>query len=264
MGMIEKIIRKVFYGRKMLQPVFKTLYNVAVKGMNYGNDGTIYESGELNTVHYISNKSAGQNKLVIFDVGANVGDYSVKLAEILKEKATIHSFEPSPAAYKKLQDAVLKYQNVTTNNFGLSDTVKSLQLYSNFESSGLASLYQRKLDHYNTQMNVTEEINLSTVDNYCEENKINYIDFLKLDVEGHELSVLNGAKKLLAERKIKFIQFEFGGCNIDSKTFFQDFYYLLNDNYKIYRILKNGLSEIKEYNEANEIFKNINFLAELR
>ena len=264
MGFIEKIVRKTFYGKKVLQPFFKTLNNISFKGMNYSNDGTIYESGELKVIDYIKSKRNTEEKIIIFDVGANIGDYSVKLAEILKDKAIIYSFEPSPAAFKKLQVAVAAYKNVTINNFGLSDSTKILQLYSNFESSGLASLYQRKLDHYNTQMNVTEEINLSTVDIYCEQNNITTIDFLKIDVEGHELSVLNGAKIIMEHRQINFIQFEFGGCNIDSKTFFRDFYYLLKDNYIIYRILKNGLSEIKEYNESNEIFKNINFFAELK
>ena len=51
------------------------------------------------------------------------------------------------------------------------------------------------------------------------------IDIMKLDVEGHELDVLEGSRKTI--NSIKLIQFEFGGCNIDSKTFFQDFYYFL-------------------------------------
>ena len=52
-----------------------------------------------------------------------------------------------------------------------------------------------------------------------------------------------------------------GGANIDSRTFFQDFWYLLSGKYKIYRIIKNGLIEVKGYEESLEIFKNINFLA---
>lgn len=66
---------------------------------------------------------------------------------------------------------------------------------------------------------------------------------------------------MICNNKIEVIQFEFGGCNIDSRTYFQDFYYLLKDNYKIYRILKNGLIEIKSYKEIYEIFITINYLA---
>ncbi len=69
---------------------------------------------------------------------------------------------------------------------------------------------------------------------------------------------------MLNERKIRFIQFEFGGTDIDSRVFFQDFYYLLKDNYSLYRIVKDGLVKIDGYKEKYEIFDTINFLAELK
>jgi Methyltransferase FkbM domain len=75
-----------------------------------------------------------------------------------------------------------------------------------------------------------------------------------VDVEGNELNVLKGASEMIRKGNIDFIQFEFGGTDIDSRTFFQDFYYLLKDNYKIYRIYRNGLDPIRQYNQTQEIF----------
>ena len=75
------------------------------------------------------------------------------------------------------------------------------------------------------------------------------------------MNALQGAIELINNKKIDYIQFEFGGTNIDSKTYFRDFYYLLNSNYKIYRILKDGLFEISTYKETYEIFSAINYLA---
>ncbi|MFN8245330.1 MAG: hypothetical protein U0T56_02965 [Ferruginibacter sp.] len=83
-----------------------------------------------------------------------------------------------------------------------------------------------------------------------------------MDVEGHELSCLKGASTMIKNGAIDFIQFEFGGCNIDSRTYLQDFWYLLHDQYNFYRIVKDGLMPIEQYNERWEIFKNINFLLE--
>jgi hypothetical protein len=83
-----------------------------------------------------------------------------------------------------------------------------------------------------------------------------------MDVEGNELKVLNGSKGMLNEGKIDFIQFEFGGCNIDSRTYFQDFFYLLKERYRIYRIIGDGLYEIRQYREQFEIFTTTNFFAE--
>ena len=83
-----------------------------------------------------------------------------------------------------------------------------------------------------------------------------------MDVEGHELKILNGAKGMIDSNSIDYIQFEFGGCNIDSRTYFQDFWYLLNDKYKFNRILKDGLFEINSYKEIYECFITTNFLLE--
>jgi hypothetical protein len=83
-----------------------------------------------------------------------------------------------------------------------------------------------------------------------------------MDVEGNELNILNGAKRMIENDSIDFIQFEFGGCNIDSRTFFQDFFYLLKERYRIYRILKNGLYPIDSYSEKYEIFITTNYLAQ--
>ena len=63
------------------------------------------------------------------------------------------------------------------------------------------------------------------------------------------------------EENIKLIQFEFGGCNIDTRSFFQDFWYFFNDhNFKIFRISPLGLIEIKQYKEIYEHITTTNFL----
>jgi len=136
-----------------------------------------------------------------------------------------------------------------------------LTLYSNETGSGLASIYKRNLDHFDIAMNIEEKVTMRTLDSFCEENNIQKIHFLKLDVEGNELKVLDGAKNMVQAGAIDHIQFEFGGCNIDSRTYFQDFYYLLSGRYEIYRILKNGLFLIERYKETYECFITTNFLA---
>ena len=107
-----------------------------------------------------------------------------------------------------------------------------------------------------------ETINLTTINIFCKQNKIKKINFLKMDTEGHELEVLKGASNLLNKNLIDFIQFEFGGCNINSRTFFQDYFYLLRDKFHIYRILKRGLHKITHYQEIYEQFLTTNYLAQ--
>lgn len=260
---LVKTLLKPIAGKKLFQKLFEKLYLFSIYGMNYGNGSYLDKSGELKAIKYIQ-KKIKKDKIVVFDVGANVGGYSMAIKNVFGESVEIHCFEPSLSTYKKLKERLSSLKTVFINNFGLGDKKNRLKLYSDHEGSELASVYDRKLAHRNTSMDLFEEVEIDTLDEYCSKNNIGFIDFLKLDVEGHELKVLEGGKKMLDANKLHFIQFEFGGCNIDSKIFFQDFFYLLNDKYKIYRILVDGLFEIKTYNETMEVFTTINYLAELR
>ncbi|HWZ03610.1 MAG TPA: FkbM family methyltransferase, partial [Mucilaginibacter sp.] len=87
---------------------------------------------------------------------------------------------------------------------------------------------------------------------------------LKLDIEGNELNALKGAEKMLKSKSVKSIQFEFGTCNIDSRTYFRDFWFLLNQDYNIFRVVKDGLYPITAYTEYDEVFATINYYAELK
>lgn len=251
-------------GKVWVQDFFKKIHTLSLKGMNYGNGGKISTSGELNVLSYIKKSLNSIDSLVILDVGANVGDYSKALAEFFQSGAMIYSFEPSRESYDRFLKNTFGITNVNPNNFGLSHEEGVVSLYSDTSASELASVYQRNLDHFSISMNMKEEVKLSTIDIFCREQGIERIHFLKLDIEGHELNALKGADRMIQEGMIDFIQFEFGGGNIDSRTYFQDFYYLLNDKYHLYRILRNGLAEIIKYRETDEVFITVNYLAQLR
>lgn len=243
------------------QPTWNAIFQLALAKMNYGTGGTFVQTGELFALQYVSKKLEKEQSLVLFDVGANVGTYSKLLFDVFGRKAKIYSFEPSEKTYELFLETTKNIDTVIPNNFGFSDKEYCESLFTNVAGSGLASVYKRRLDHFEIVLDEVEEIRLSTVDTYCAENGISRIHFLKLDVEGHEVNVLNGAGKMIDNKRIDFIQFEFGGCNIDSRTYFQDFFYLLKNNYIIYRILKDGLHEIVSYKETDEIFITTNYLA---
>ena len=83
---------------------------------------------------------------------------------------------------------------------------------------------------------------------------------MKIDVEGHELDVLKGFGDLIV--KTKLVQFEFGGTNIDTRTFFQDFWYFFTKkNFRIYRISPKGKILINKYDEKHEYFLTTNYIA---
>jgi len=264
--MIKKLAHKFhIIGFRRYQTFFERLHDIALGGMNIGRAGLFEEDGELEALRYIARKE-GDRGLVAFDVGANIGDYTRALAHQFGSRTKIYSFEPSKATFKTFSENISTDQacakNVIATNMGLSDKAGSLELFTDADNSGLASVYQRRLDHVGVSMDKKETIALTTIDEFCAKHRVGEIDFLKMDVEGHELSVLQGAKGMLARKAIKYIQFEFGGNNIDSRTFFQDFYYLLKDDFNIYRVVKDGLCPIKEYKETYECFLCTVFFAE--
>ena len=253
-------------GKLKYQPFYEELLRMALRGMNIGGWDNVENSGELPALRYVrKNLVNAKEPLTIFDVGANLGKYANLIAKMFSQrKKEIYSFEPSKKTYAQLKKNCSNNKDVRFLNFGLSDKEEKVKLYLDKETSGMASIYKRRLDYMNIYLNIEEEIQLKTLDGFCANNKIKKIDLLKMDVEGSELKVLEGAKNMLNERSIKFIQFEFGGCNIDSRTYLRDFYYALKDNYIIYRIVSDGLYEIKQYKEMYELFITTNFLAELR
>ncbi len=260
---LSRLVFGPFDGKRRYQRRFESLRAIATAGLNYGRDefGT---DGELGLMRHVQRSLADSSEtIVLFDVGANVGGYSSALLDAFAGvDAFIHAFEPSAQTYAALGERLQGRERIEIHNFGFSDVNERRDLYASDGLSGLSSVYPRLLDHRNLRMEKAELIELRTLDDFCSEESIETIHFLKMDVEGHELSVLKGAKRMLEEGRIKSLQWEFGGCNIDSRTFFRDFFYLLHDRYRIYRIVKDGIYPITAYSEALEIFETVNYYAE--
>lgn len=232
--------------------------------MNIGGGSTWSDSGERWVVEYIAKSILHRRPVMVFDVGANVGNYAKDVDQILANfnlPHIIHSFEPSKITHARLVENTSGMSSIFCHNLALGSESATTTLYSNKPESGLASLYHRDLTHNNIEVVPQEQVRVGTLDEFCSKNNISTIDFLKIDVEGYELKVLQGAREYLERGKIEFIQFEFGGTAIDARIYLKDFFALLGTRYAIYRILKNGLYELPKYSEWDEIFITTNFLA---
>ncbi|MDF2435862.1 MAG: FkbM family methyltransferase [Bacteroidota bacterium] len=252
---------------KAFQPIWEKLFHFSKIGMNFWGGATFSHSGEIYALKYAKEKLSGKSNPVIFDVGANVGEYAFAAAEIFGKKCVIYSFEPSGftfrALHKSIQDSSAS-EYIRAENFGYSDSRAKVNLYSSGRGATIASVYELKRSSVEFKKEFIEEIELRTIDDYCTENDIQNIDYLKVDIEGHEYQALLGAIKMIEAKRIKFIQFEFGECHIDSRTFFRDFYELLSPHYRFHRIVSDGIREVKEYSTDLEVFDTVNYLLELK
>ena len=222
-----------------------------------GSGSAVHTSGEL-AVLKILVKGA-----MVFDVGANIGNFA---EEVLRSDPTVrlHCFEPSWATFARLQAKVTSPM-VQLNHFGLGADDSEMTLYSDGDASGLASLSQRKIALTGVVLTAKETVRIRRLSDYCREKGIDRIDLLKIDVEGHEMSVLEGAREMLSSRRIGMVMFEFGGCNIDSRTFFRDFHEFFTGlrAARMWRLTPSGwMQSIEGYDEGLECFTTANYVVQ--
>jgi FkbM family methyltransferase len=259
---VVKYLLHPVIGRRVSYPLWRQLHRISIYGMNSGwGVSNVRDSGELWMMGYLARHLPANGPAVFFDVGANVGRYASQVIARLAKRVRLYCFEPSERAFEVLAQNLGGHEDVQLFDFGFGDKEELVTLHSDYQTSGLASVYERRLDHFGIRMGHAEQIRLRTLDHFCKDEAVEHINFLKLDVEGHELKVLDGAQGLIDANGIDFIQFEFGGCNIDSRTYFQDFFYLLHQRYKIHRLLRDGLIPVETYRETDEIFVQTNYVA---
>lgn len=218
-------------------------------------------TGERYLIYYFLKKIFESNtRPVIFDVGANIGKYSLMLRDAFPE-AKVYAFEPNINAFKVLQDRL--GGKVECLNLGMGAEQKACKLftYSDTPSSSHTSAYKEMFTLFHKANDLTTvEFQMTTIDGFCKERGIKEIDFLKIDTEGCELQVLSGAQRMLSGGNIRAIQFEFGECNVFSRVFLRDFYEVLT-GFRIYRLDSNRLMPLPVYEPTNEIFRFQNMIA---
>jgi len=241
-----------------LLPYNKFIYRAAkhyVDRQNGENDDNMQTNGELWFMRSVLPQCS-----IVFDVGANVGDWTA-LALGINPRQKIHCFEPSKATFQRLQVRA----GAIYNNFGLSSAPGEMELWVFDEGSGTNSLYKRQglQDGYgSTEQQRKEVVRMDTLDAYCRRVGVQTIDLMKVDVEGHELEVFKGAKEMLAHKSIQRIQFEYGGCHIDSRVLLKDLFdFFQSYDYSLCKMFSHELRHIPRYDQRLENFQYQNWVA---
>jgi FkbM family methyltransferase len=226
-----------------------------------GAAGTKEITGEKFLNEHVLPRLLDKEQPVMFDVGANVGDYSNALYATFP-KAQIVAFEPVPRTFEVLR-ATLAKTTVKCCSIGLSDAEGEAVIYDYEQMIGSehASLFPGVLKYLHRAETIKEtNVPLITLDAYCCAESILAIDFLKIDTEGNELNVLKGSRAMIQKNAIRAIQFEFNEMNVVSRVFLKDFYDILR-GYSFYRLLPRALLPLGRYSSRNEIFAFQNILA---
>lgn len=235
----------------MIKSIIKSLFNQFGLEIHKGKRKDPFEDQEM---LINSNETS-----VIFDVGAHTGTITVKYKKLFP-KATIYCFEPTPDSFKILQQKALALDKVKTFQCAICDRIGKSKFHVNFYSS-CNSLLPRpskgKCYYDEKASNIdTIEVNITTIDDFCNEHSISKINILKLDVEGAELLVMKGALNKLNQKLIDLIYTEvmFVSHYENGVLFHELCNFLSNWGYSLFNIYDLKRAENGQLRWGNAIF----------
>jgi len=256
---LAPLLARIFLRRPFVKPLaLLEAYLAFIQGKGSGT------GWDMEAEARVASSFIHRTDAIVFDVGAHHGEWSRQLLRLLGPESQCRVFQFEPLSYNRSVLRSLDLPNTTIIEAAVSDRSGTATLYSPDAWSPVASLYPRRDTQLQKYSFVEEQVKVVTIDDTMESFGIDSVDFMKLDVEGSELAVLRGSRQALQIKRIKALTFEFGCGNINSRTYFHDFWDLLKGyGYTIQRICPGGiLLEITEYYEDLEYFRGVtNYLA---
>jgi FkbM family methyltransferase len=210
--------------------------------------------------------AGGGGLVVVLDVGANVGDWSLALAGLGRHvpvgtRVQVYALEPASDTFATLSAAVHAASPglpIKPRNIALSDRNGSAELNVVAAGAGINSLHVQS-DHNPIR---TETIECATLDDFCAREGVDSVRLLKIDTEGHEMSVLRGASAMLGRGAIDMIQFEYNHRWIVSRHYLRDAFELLGPlGYRIGKITPQGIEFYERWHFELETWYEANYLA---
>lgn len=259
-----KIIRNILgflLGRRLFWRLGRSLYMQA----RFDSPDKLNEAEEAMQRRFMTALNKKYEKLVIFDVGANIGKWShLILQEALKlnvgDRLEIHAFEPIRSTFEMLEKRIHKHSLGHVVHLvpkAASCDEGPAKMFMVGEGAGTNSFY-------NFSGGANQDpvlINKTTIDLYCAENKIDVIHYLKCDAEGHDMEVLNGARKLFEEKRILACQFEYNSRWVYSRRFLKDVFDFIKElPYRVSKITPGGLEIYDAWHPELERFMEGNYV----
>jgi FkbM family methyltransferase len=202
--------------------------------------------------------------MTILDVGANIGEYAEKSLSI-DNTLKIHCFEPVHDTYQALVSNInldAEKAEIIFCNFGLGDRNEEAIINVYGKYAGANSVVHSDYAHALSANVSHENIAIRKLDDYLVEVGVNFVDMLKIDVEGYEAAVLQGALSSIRRKMFGAIQFEYGGQWQNSgASLYEQLHMLQKAGYSTFRLTPWGKLPIKRIGPDLENYKHCNYLA---
>ena len=188
--------------RKRWLPGFVRIAEGPNKGLNFfvvGDTNIEYVTGEYETALGQLLAREIQDGDVVMDIGAHHGYYTLAFSRLVGPTGFVYSFEPLASNYRNLTRNVIKNDlgNVSTFEMAISDKIGEVPF------SDSSNTYANTLEQGSTVFSGSETTVVSCIDldTFSSDYRVAKVDFLKIDVEGHELEVLHGAAATIRRYK---------------------------------------------------------------
>ena len=194
----------------------------------------------------------------IIDVGANLGQTTLKYRKVFPE-ATIYAFEPFTEVYKRYQKTFSWDRKIKPYNFAISDKNGKDKFFlnkSHYTNSLLEPEIKLNQSFHRVERSGDVTVNTITLDTFAEKENLGQINILKIDVQGGEMKVLEGAKRLIKEQKIDliFVEVEFIPLYLRQPMFYDICLYLEEQKYSFFNFYNIGHSTIGQAIAGDAIF----------
>jgi FkbM family methyltransferase len=237
-----------FYGKLVPSNYLYSAYSIRIverDGINYKLD----ISDLVDHYLYFGYSEKGADKLydliksgmTVLDIGANIGGTALSFSKIVGKEGAVIAFEPDAINYQKASHNISLNDSSTIKlmNIGLGNENKTYKLYAvNDENRGMNRILEHSSIHPYT------EINVRKLDDVIAEAGIKKVDLIKIDVEGFEMNVLQGAVSVLKTCKpVLFIELDDNNLVAQQSSAAQLIAFLHGLNYIVYSAETNALLE---------------------
>jgi FkbM family methyltransferase len=200
-------------------------------------------------------------KTVVFDVGANIGDWTCAILEQAEDRAglDVHAFEPCSGTYNILLSRIRALPgpaNVVPVRKVCSSSAGTGALHTVGIGAGTNSL--TRAEHADR----VEQVELISIDDYCRTSNIGHVSLLKIDAEGHDIDVMKGATRMLQQHNVDVLQFEYNQSWIFNDALLRDVFNILSPlGCRIGKVTPCGVEFYERWDWELETFREGNYLA---
>ncbi|WP_259110016.1 FkbM family methyltransferase [Salinibacter ruber] len=224
----------------------------AILSFHIGKDHNISSNGEK----WFIKKHVSRNAQCVVDIGANRGGWVSTVCQSSSSRIEAFCYEPDPRVSSEFKSNTEKLSGVYLREIAVGEESGKIEIFLDRESTEKTSAVSGV-----SKDSIKKEVEITTLDEEFERIPTEYIDMLKIDVEGYEESVLRGANRLLSKGKIGCIQFEYGGAWAKASATLQGVVSFLRDHeYEVFLLQPNCLQAI-DFELIGEYFGYSNYIA---